>query len=138
DYNRVSHPRPYNRSPAMTSVFIRNCSVLAILALGLIASSSTSQEGKEKAKAKGHFAHFKHLKYRSIGPAAGGRVSRSCGLPGDPSTYYVGAASGGVWKTTDAGLTWKPIFDDQATSSIGAITVAPSDPNVAYVGSCEA
>jgi photosystem II stability/assembly factor-like uncharacterized protein len=81
---------------------------------------------------------FKNLKYRMIGPAAGGRVSRSCGVPGDPSTYYVAAASGGVWKTTDAGLTWKPIFDDQPASSMGAIAVAPSDPNIVYVGSGEA
>ena len=81
---------------------------------------------------------FKGLKYRFIGPAAGGRVSRAAGIAGDPSTYYLGAASGGVWKTSDGGLTWKPIFDDQPTSSIGAIAVAPSDPNVIYVGSGEA
>src|SRR5204863_1712538 len=80
----------------------------------------------------------KALKYRLIGPSAGGRVSRSVGIPGDPSTYYVGAASGGVWKTVDGGLNWKPIFDDQPTSSIGAVAVAPSDPNVVYVGSGEA
>jgi photosystem II stability/assembly factor-like uncharacterized protein len=81
---------------------------------------------------------FKNLKYRMMGPAAGGRVSRACGVPGNPSTYYLAAASGGVWKTTDAGLTWKPIFDDQPASSMGAIAVAPSDPNVVYVGSGEA
>lgn len=81
---------------------------------------------------------FRHLKYRLVGPAAGGRVSRACGVPGDPTTYYLGAAGGGVWKTTDAGLTWKSIFDDQPTASIGAVAVAPSDPNVVYVGSGEA
>ncbi len=81
---------------------------------------------------------FKPLKYRSIGPAAGGRVSRACGVPGDPLVYYMATASGGVWKTTDAGLTWKPIFDDQPTSSIGSIAVAPSDANVVYVGGGEA
>jgi photosystem II stability/assembly factor-like uncharacterized protein len=81
---------------------------------------------------------FKNLKYRSIGPAAGGRVSRACGVPGDPLTYYVAAAAGGVWKSSDGGLTWKSIFDDQPTSSIGCIAVAPSDSNVLYVGSGEA
>lgn len=81
---------------------------------------------------------FKNLKYRSIGPAAGGRVSQACGVPGDPQTYYAATAAGGVWKSSDAGLTWKSIFDDQPTSTIGAIAVAPSDPNVIYVGSGEA
>src|SRR5437764_299630 len=78
------------------------------------------------------------LKYRSVGPYAGGRVSRACGVPGDPLTYYAATASGGVWKSADGGLTWKPVFDDQPTSSIGSIAVAASDPNVVYVGTREA
>ncbi len=81
---------------------------------------------------------FATLKYRNVGPYAGGRVSRACGVPGDPLTYYAATASGGVWKSADGGLTWKPIFDDQPTSSIGSIAVAPSDPNVVYVGTGEA
>src|ERR671911_2366340 len=78
---------------------------------------------------------FKALKYRSIGPAAGGRVSRVAGVPGDPTIYYAATASGGVWKSIDAGATWKPVFDDQPISSIGSLAVASSDPNVIYVGS---
>lgn len=81
---------------------------------------------------------LQHLKYRAIGPAAGGRVSRACGIASDPLVYYAAAASGGVWKSTDGGYSWKPIFDDQPIASMGAIAVAPSDPNVIYVGSGEA
>ncbi len=65
-------------------------------------------------------------------------MARSCGVPGDPMTYYAATAAGGVWKSSDGGITWKSIFDDQPTSSIGAIAVAPSDANVVYVGSGEA
>src|SRR3954463_9371738 len=81
---------------------------------------------------------FKALKYRNIGPAAGGRVSRVTGVAGNPMRYYAATASGGVWMSNDGGTSWKPIFDDQPISSIGAIAVAASDPNVIYVGSGEA
>ena len=79
-----------------------------------------------------------NLKWRSIGPAnMGGRVTDIVGVPGDPFTFYVGGADGGIFKTTNGGTTFKPIFDDQAVLSIGAITVAPSDPNVIWVGTGE-
>src|SRR5262245_50204560 len=74
------------------------------------------------------------LKYRSIGPAWGGRASRAAGVPGDPNVYFAATASGGVWKSEDGGLSWNPVFDDQPISSIGSIAIAPSDPNVVYVG----
>ncbi len=77
---------------------------------------------------------FSHLKYRSIGPAAGGRVCRVAGIPGDPFTYYAATAGGGVWKSEDGGITFNPIFDEQPASSVGSIAVSPSDPNVVYVG----
>jgi photosystem II stability/assembly factor-like uncharacterized protein len=78
------------------------------------------------------------LKYRNIGPAWGGRVARAAGVPGDPNVYFAATASGGVWKSEDGGLSWKSVFDDQPISSIGSIAIAPSDPNVVYVGSGEA
>ena len=81
---------------------------------------------------------FKALKYRNIGPAAGGRVARVAGVPGNPRIFYAATASGGVWMSSDGGTTWKSIFDDQPVSSIGSIAVAASDPNVIYVGAGEA
>src|SRR5262245_34035595 len=90
------------------------------------------------APPKGGPEAFKHLEYRLIGPAAGGRVARVSGVPGDPLTYYAATAAGGVWKTFDGGIHWKPIFDDQPIASMGAVAVAPSDPNVVYAGSGEA
>lgn len=81
---------------------------------------------------------FKMMKWRSIGPNRGGRAIAVAGVPDDPTTYYFGAVAGGVWKTTDAGNTWQPIFDSQPIGGIGAIAVAPSDPNVIYVGTGEA
>ncbi len=79
---------------------------------------------------------YKTLEYRHIGPV-GNRVSAVVGIPGDPKIYYIGAASGGVFKTTDGGVHWDPIFDDQPAASFGALAVAPSDPNVVWAGTGE-
>jgi hypothetical protein len=81
---------------------------------------------------------FEKLKFRSIGPAIGGRVARVAGVAGQPLVYYAATAHGGVWKSEDGGLHWKPLFDEQPVLSTGSIAVAPSDPNVIYVGSGEA
>src|SRR5258708_19929610 len=77
------------------------------------------------------------LKWRLIGPFRGGRVVAVAGVPGDSTTFYFGGVNGGVWKTTDAGTVWTPIFDNQPVGSIGAIVVAPSDPKTIYVGTGE-
>ncbi len=81
---------------------------------------------------------FSGMRWRMIGPFRGGRALTATGVPGQPSVFYFGAVGGGVWKTTNAGRTWTPIFDAEPIASIGAIAVAPSDPNVIYVGSGEA
>ena len=112
------------RSLAVIAVW---CSFLATL---LAATVSHAQQFNESL--------YKGMKWRLIGPFRGGRVLAVTGVPGDPNTYYFGGVSGGVWKTTDSGWTWAPLFDKEKVSSIGAIAVAPSDPNVIYAGSGEA
>ena len=80
---------------------------------------------------------YQELRWRMIGPFRGGRTVGATGIPGHPSEFLIGVCNGGVWKTNDYGRTWKPIFDDQPTGSIGAVAVAPSNPDVIYVGSGE-
>ena len=78
--------------------------------------------------------YFAGMRWRNIGPNRSGYISAVAGIPGDPTTYYIGTPEGGVWKSTSGGTTWVPIFDEQHVASIGAVAVAPSDPNVVYVG----
>jgi len=79
-------------------------------------------------------ALYSTLHWRSIGPFRGGRVAAVGGVPGDPRVYYMGLPGGGVWKTTDGGEVWRPVFDSTGVASVGALAVAPSAPNVVYVG----
>lgn len=82
---------------------------------------------------------FKNLKFRDLGPAtAGGRVTSIVGIPGNPNVYYVGTGGGGIFKTTDGGASWKAIFDHEATASIGALALAPSNPSIMWAGTGEA
>src|SRR3954454_14125301 len=117
------------------------------VALSLLTASAFAAPAKKPAPAPEasppptglkDLPEFKSLKYRLVGPAWGGRVARVAGVPGDPLVYYAATASGGVWKSVDGGIRWQPVFDEQSTSTIGSIAVAPSDPNVVYVGTGEA
>jgi hypothetical protein len=81
-------------------------------------------------------ATYDSLQYRHIGPE-GNRASAVAGEPGNLMVAYIGAASGGVFKTTDGGVTWTPVFDDQPAQAIGALAVAPSAPNVVWAGTGE-
>jgi photosystem II stability/assembly factor-like uncharacterized protein len=111
------------KKPTLTFI----CVILALLAGSLAVSNAQQIET----------GTFDSLRYRYIGPV-GNRVSAVAGVPGQPNVYYAGAASGGIFKTTDAGVHWQPIFDSQNVSSIGALAVASSDPNIVWAGSGEA
>jgi photosystem II stability/assembly factor-like uncharacterized protein len=101
--------------------------VALILTLGAVTSALAQEVTPDLYSA---------LQYRYIGPP-GNRTSAVVGVPGNPMVYYIGASSGGIWKSTDAGLNWDPIFDDQPAQSIGAIAIAPSDPNIVWAGTGE-
>ncbi len=107
--------------------------VIAGCIAGFTAQMSATPQNARLVDAK----LFQDLRWRSIGPPRAGRVVAVAGVRGEPETYYFGAVGGGVWKTNDAGRTWNPIFDSQPVASIGAIAVAPSNPQVIYVGSGE-
>src|SRR5205814_369429 len=105
-------------------------------ALSLAARSAFGVVARAQPRAAMAPEAYAQLKFRYIGPV-GNRVIAVAGVPGDPNVYYVGAASGGIFKTTDNGAHWDPIFDGEAVSSIGSLAVAPSDPNVVWVGTGE-
>ncbi len=111
---------------------------MAVLLTGLLmmpATESLQAAPAKKAVAQFDTSLYRALKWRNIGPYRGGRVTAVAGVPGQPLVAYMGATGGGVWKTIDGGLTWKNISDGWfKTGSVGAIAVAPSDPNVIYVG----
>src|SRR5262249_38469952 len=106
--------------------------ILFSLLLLSLCSVTAADEPKRRPEA------FKRLKFRNIGPAAGGRACRAAGVPGDPLVYYAATAGSGLWKSDDRGLTCKSIADHLPTYTFGSLAIAPSDPNVIYAGSGEA
>jgi len=112
--------------------FIVGLGVLCVLCVSTFVTGVSSQAGAIDPSLYGG------LKWRMVGPFRAGRVNAVTGVAGQPSTFYFGSVGGGVWRSTNAGRTWNPIFDSQNVASIGAIAVAPSNPQIIYVGTGEA
>ncbi len=111
----------------------RNLSILFLV----FAISASTAHAQQQTPPVVDPSLYSAMRWRSIGPYRGGRVSAVAGIPGDPAVYYMGTPGGGVWKTTSAGRVWKPIFDEEHVASIGAVAIAPSNPNIVYVGTGE-
>jgi photosystem II stability/assembly factor-like uncharacterized protein len=106
---------------------------LSLLAVSLVFAVNLAAQGRGPAAPL-----QESFRFRAMGPSVGNRIASAAGIPGDPSTYYVGAASGGIWKSTNGGTTWNPIFDSQPVAAIGALAVAPSDHKIIWAGTGEA
>src|SRR5258708_34797957 len=119
---------------------------LLVLLVVFLASLSFSQSKKQSSQpastqpSTGAIDEklFGAMRWRQVGPFRGGRVLAVTGVPGEPNVFYFGGASSGIWKSSDAGANWEPIFDKEGTASIGSIAVSPSDHNIIYVGTGEA
>src|SRR6266700_3318752 len=140
-------PYPTEGACQMHRTALRQGSVSAALmsVLVVVVAAPQSRKANRARQAEPPPAPVAHaadslnnLKFRNLGPSVGGgRVAAVAGVPGDRNVYYVGAAAGGVWKTTDGGDSWEAVFKDQPTASIGAVALAPSNPNVVWVGTGE-
>jgi photosystem II stability/assembly factor-like uncharacterized protein len=114
----------------------RLLAVVTVVAAALAVVASLDLAAQPSSGSHGRF--YSGLRWRMLGPFRGGRVNAVSGVPGHPNTFYFGSVGGGLWKTTNAGRTWIPVFDRQPIASIGAISVAPSNPDIVYVGTGEA
>ncbi|MFZ0499606.1 MAG: hypothetical protein WAU49_04410 [Steroidobacteraceae bacterium] len=123
----------------MRRISVLRAAAVVLLVVSCVGPAAWARATAGKAAAEPPKDVFAQLRFRNLGPAiAGGRVTAVAGVPGNPQIYYVGAAAGGVFETTDGGLNWSPIFNHASTSSIGAIAVAASNPSLVWVGTGEA
>jgi len=124
---------------ALLAILLPSAEVPVPFAASIPGGSFASFAASSPARDEGRYDPqlFGGLRWRGIGPFRGGRTRAVAGVPGSPDTLYIGVCNGGVWKSTDYGRIWTPIFDDQPSGSVGAVAVAPSDPKTIYVGSGE-
>ena len=115
---------------SLSSVLIGNLTRSFILTISLLSAMACAAQDISPDAYSG-------LRWRFLGTHRGGRVTAVAGIPGQPNVYYAGTPNGGVWKTDDAGRSWKPVFDAVHVASIGALAIAPSNPNIIYVGTGE-
>ncbi len=111
-------------------ICVRRLALLVLACVSVLSAASVTQAQYPESL-------YQELRWRMIGPFRGGRTRAATGVPSQPNVFYVGQVNGGVWRSDDYGRTWTPIFDRQSTQSIGAVAVAPSDPNIIYVASGE-
>src|SRR5438876_844367 len=104
---------------------------LGMMGMMLLGAQGQAQQRRREEVPEG-------FRFRFVAPAEGNRVAAVAGIPGDPTTYYAGAASGGVWKSTDGGARWNPVFDQQTSQAIGAVAVSSSNRNIVWAGTGEA
>jgi hypothetical protein len=109
----------------------------ATLALTLLAISTSLASAVSASAQIDRSTVYSGMQWRLIGPHRAGRVTTVAGIPGQPAIYYFGTPGGGLWKTTNGGRTWQPIFDSTHQAAIGALALAPSNPNIIYVGTGE-
>src|ERR1700690_3670804 len=126
--SRTRVPHIFTRPILLVAAF-------AVIFFGLVGAAAPT--GGQQTSQPVDPSLYSAMLWRSIGPFRAGRVAAVAGVPGDPTTYYIGMPGGGIWKTTSAGEVWKPIFDDAHVASVGAIAVAPSNANIVYAGTGE-
>ena len=103
------------------------CTFSMFVGAGILAAEAACAQSVPESE-------YAEMQWRMIGPFRAGKVNAVAGIPGNPAVYYFGANGGGVWKTIDGGTVWKPIFDKEPVAPIGALALAPLNPNIIYVG----